>query len=115
MVGLPPPQELGGEDLAEKRPGVPDDTHLDVPLLQQLVPHAVAVEQGSPARRGTHFIPLGSGHLAQQRLALLRLPAVAAPAGAAGAIHGSPAGRGWRSAAAARGDRSLRGVRGRAG
>lgn len=90
MVRLPPPQEFGGEDLAEKRPGVPDDTHLDVPLLQQLVPHAVAVEQGSPARRGTHFIPLGSGHLAQQRLALLGLPAVAAPAGA---IHGSPAGR----------------------
>lgn len=95
MVRLPAAQELGGEDLAEKRPGVPDGAHLDVPLLQQLVPHAVAVQRGPAAGSGAHFgAPLGPGYVGGSRplallLLLLLLPAVAAaPAGAAAAIHG---------------------------
>lgn len=94
MVRLPAAQELGGEDLAEKRPGVPDGAHLDVPLLQQLVPHAVAVQRGPAAGSGAHFgAPLGPGYVGGRRplalLLLLLLPAVAAaPAGAAAAIHG---------------------------
>ncbi|KAL8195179.1 UNVERIFIED_CONTAM: hypothetical protein K2H54_047580 [Gekko kuhli] len=88
MVRLPPPQEFGGQDLAEKCPGVPDDAHLDVPLLQQLVPHAVAVDS-PPAQRGPHFRPFRRRHFGQQRLALLELPVVASPAAAAVHIHGS--------------------------
>lgn len=87
VVGLPAAQELGGEDLAEEGPRVPHDAHLDVPFLEQLVPHAAAVD-ASPARRGPHLGPVG--RLAQQGLALLQRAGVAAAPAAARAIHAAP-------------------------
>lgn len=83
VVRLPAPEELGGEDLAEEGARVADDAHLDVALLQQLVAHAVAVQQRPAARRrAAQPLPVHRRHLPQQRLALLDLPGVAAAAAA---------------------------------
>lgn len=73
---------------------MPNDTDLDVALLQQFVPHPVAQQKGPAAGYGAHLRALGGRHVApQQRLGLLYLPGVAAAARAAGQIHGRP-GRG---------------------
>lgn len=72
MVGLPPPQELGGEDLAEEGARVFEHAHLDVPLVQQLVAHAAAGVRAPPARTRAHLgVVAPLRHLPQERLALL--------------------------------------------
>lgn len=76
MVGLPPPQKLGGEDLAEKGAGVLDHAHLDVPLVEELVSHpaAAAVVQGPLARPCAELgVVIPFRHFPQQGLVLLAL------------------------------------------
>lgn len=94
VVRLPPPQELGGEDLAEESAGVLDHAHLDVALMEQLVPHAAAaaadndaaaaataVMQGPLARARAELGGVGVGmvvvvplrHLPQQWLVVFAL------------------------------------------
>lgn len=91
MVRLPSPQEFGGEDLAEKCPGMPDHTHLYIPLLQQFIPHAVRTVISSPAGRCSQFVEIRSRGLGQKaRLVLRALCVIAAAAVAAVEIHGSP-------------------------